>query len=100
MKEVVELAAKEGGERLIPLGLGTTGRSSAKNIVEQMAMKDVMANPQLGKRVMEGMKDSRWSGWTKMQYSVETENGVKAVVHYVAKWEDGVIKAVDDFKFK
>lgn len=100
VKEAAELAAKEGGERLIPLGLGTTGRTSAKNVVEQMAMKEAMKNPQLGTRIMEGMKDSRWLGWTKMEYKVKTQNGVNAVVHYVAKWEDGVIKAVDDFKFK
>jgi len=65
-----------------------------------MAMKEAMANPQLGTRIMEGMKDSRWLGWTKMQYTVKTQNGVNAVVHYVGKWENGVLKAVDDFKFK
>lgn len=68
--------------------------------MEQMVMKDAMANPQLGKVVMTGMKDSRWLGWSKMQYSVESANGVKATVHYVGKWENGVLKAVDDFKFK
>jgi hypothetical protein len=46
------------------------------------------------------MKDSRWFGWSKMQYTVTSNNGVKVVVHYVAKIEKGIIKAVDDFKFK
>ena len=59
-----------------------------------------MANPQLGKVIMTGMKDSRWLGWSKMQFSVESANGVKVIVHYVGKWENGVLKAVDDFKFK
>lgn len=52
-----------------------------------MAMKDVMANPQLG-NVLENMKplsDPLWQGWLKMQYSVKTQNGVNAVVHYVDK---------------
>ncbi|SUJ25591.1 Uncharacterised protein [Sphingobacterium spiritivorum] len=85
---------------LKPLGLGSTGRTTAANLMEQMVMKDAMANPQLGTPIIEGLKDSRWLGWTKMQYSVTSQNGQKAVVHYVAKWENGVIKAVDDFKFK
>lgn len=25
---------------------------------------------------------------------------INAIIHYVAKWENGVLKAVDDFKFK
>ncbi|QQV02990.1 hypothetical protein [Chryseobacterium sp. FDAARGOS 1104] len=89
-----------GGANLAPLGLVSTGRTVAGNLVEQMAMKDAMANPQLGTRIMEGMKDSRWLGWTKMEYKVKTANGVNAVIHYVAKWKNGVLKAVDDFKFK
>lgn len=63
-------------------------------------MENIKANPNLGKVVMEGMKDSRWLGWSKMQYTVTSQNGVKAVVHYVGKFENGVLKAVDDFKFK
>ncbi|MBB5649197.1 RHS repeat domain-containing protein, partial [Pedobacter cryoconitis] len=85
---------------LKPLGLGSTGRTVANNLVEQMAMKDALKNPQLGRRLMEGMKDSRWPGWTKMEYKVKTAEGVRAIVHYLAKWENGVLKAVDDFKFK
>jgi hypothetical protein len=54
----------------------------------------------LGAPIMEGLNDPRWLGRTKMQYIVKSQNGVQAVVHYVAKWEDGVLKAVDDFKFK
>ena len=85
---------------LKPLGKGSTGRTVARNLVEQMAMEDALANPMLGTRVMEGLKDWRWVGWTKMQYQVKSENGINAIVHYVAKWENGILKAVDDFKFK
>ena len=45
---------------------------------------------------MTGMKDSRWLGWSKMQYSVESVNGVKVIVHYLGKCENRVLKAVDD----
>jgi hypothetical protein len=89
-----------GGSKLVPLGLGSTGRTTANSILEQMTMRHIMANPHLGKVVMEGMKDSRWLGWSKMQFSVTSELGKKAVIHYVAKIENGIIKAVDDFKFK
>jgi RHS repeat-associated protein len=98
--EKVAEAAETGITQLKPLGLGSTGRTAAKNIVEQLAMKDVMNNPQLGTRLMEGMGDDLWKGWTKMEYKVKTANGINAIVHYVGKWENGVLQAVDDFKFK
>jgi RHS repeat-associated protein len=85
---------------LVPLGLGSTGRTAAKNLVEQMAMKEILANPHLGTRIMEGMKDARWPGWTKMEYKIKTSEGVNAVIHYMGEWNSGVLKAVDDFKFK
>ena len=92
--------AAKGAAKLVPLGLGTTGRTVAKNLIKQMAMKNIMSNPALGKVIQEGMKDSRWLGWSKMLYTVKSKEGVTAVVHYVGKFENGVLKAVDDFKFK
>jgi hypothetical protein len=65
-----------------------------------MAMKDAMENPKLGRRLMEGMSDARWPGWTKMEYKVKTEAGVNAVIHYMGQWDGEVLKAIDDFKFK
>lgn len=67
-----------------------------------MAMKDVTASPQFGEilKKMEPLSDPRWQGWLKMQYSVKTQNGVNAVLHYVGKWENGVLKAVDDFNYE
>jgi len=91
------IVAKTG---LKPLGLGSTGRTVANNLIEQMAMKNIMENPQLGRRIIENLADARWQGWTKMEYVVKSANGQKAVVHYVAKIVDGVIEAIDDFKFK
>ena len=49
---------------------------------------------------MTGMKDSRWLGWNKMQYTHRALDGTKTTIHYVGKFENGVLKYVDDFKFK
>ena len=95
-----EFLVARGGSWLVPLGRGTTGRTAAANITEQLAMKEAMSNPSAGKVIMEGLKDSRWAGWSKMQYVHTSLNGKKTVIHYVAKFERGVIKYVDDFKFK
>jgi len=93
-------AALTSANLLKPLGLGSTGRAIAANLTEQLAMKEIMSNPTLGKTVMTGMKDSRWLGWNKMQYTHTALNGTKTTIHYVGKFENGVLKAVDDFKFK
>jgi hypothetical protein len=100
MLKGAETSVQEGTSMLKPLGLGSTGRSEPKNLIKQMAMKAAMENPQLGEIVMKEINDPRWLGWTKMRYKVETENGVKVIIHYVGKWENGVLKSVDDFKFK
>lgn len=92
----VQNAAKTG---LKPLGLGFTGRTAAANLIEQLAMKEIMSNPTLGKTVMTGMKDSRWLGWNKMQYTHTALDGTKTTIHYVGQFKNGVLKAVDDFKF-
>lgn len=75
--------------------LGSTGRVLASNLTEQLAMQEIMSNPATGKIIKTGLSDPRWAGWFKM--SNRTAHGVE--IHYVAKWENGVIKAVDDFKF-
>ena len=85
---------------LKPLGLGSTGRTIANNLMEQMAMKNILENPYLGNVIMTGLKDSRWLGWSKFEYTVTSNNGAKAVIHFVGKVENGILKAVDDFKFK
>ena len=88
--------------RLKPLGRGSTrGRYEPNNLVEEMAMKDVMDDPTLGRLIMDGqpMNDDRWLGWQKMQYVVKSRNGVTATVHYLGLHENGILKAVDDFKF-
>jgi RHS repeat-associated protein len=83
---------------LKPLGLGSTGRIAAANLTEQLAMEEIISNPSSGKVLIQTMKDAsgRWSGWSKM--SNRTAHGVE--IHYNALWENGVLKAIDDFKFK
>ncbi len=99
LKALLKGAAKEANI-LKPLGLGSTGRVTAENLTEQLAMKEIMSNPTLGKTIMTGMKDSRWLGWNKMQYTHTALDGTKTTIHYVGKFKNGILKAVDDFKFK
>ncbi|MBB6238977.1 RHS repeat-associated protein [Pedobacter sp. AK013] len=77
----------------------STGRTVATTLTEQLSMAEVTSNPTIGKVVMNSMKDTRWLGWDKMQYTHEALDGGKTTIHYVGKWIDGVLKAVDDFKF-
>ncbi len=83
-----------------PLLRGSTGRTIPKNLIEQMSMNAVRKNPNLGIVIMENMKDSRWSGWSKMEFKTKSSNGVNAVIHYQGKFVNGQLKYVDDFKFK
>lgn len=78
--------------------LGSTGRVAAQNLAEELAMQEIISNPSAGKILIETMEDAsgRWHGWSKM--TNKTAHGVE--IHYNALWENGVIKAVDDFKFK
>ena len=96
----IEPVATKGGNVLKVLGRGSTGRTTAANLTEQLAMKEILSNPRAGKVIMTGLKDARWSGWNKMQYIHRGFNGNKTVIHYVGKFENGVLKYVDDFKFK
>ncbi len=89
------ISARTSDNVLLPLGRGSTGRIVANNITEQLAMKEIRNNPSSGKIIKTSLSDSRWSGWVKM--SNQTAHGVE--IHFNALWENGVIKAVDDFKF-
>jgi hypothetical protein len=87
-----------GGSSIEFAGLGTTGRVAANNLLEQLTMEEIRANPALGDVVMKGLSDPRWAGWSKLQYVKDTSAG-KVVVHYVGKLVDGALQMVDDFKF-
>lgn len=74
---------------------GSTGRTDARDLKEQLAMEQAQANPLAGQVLPITLKDSRWpsgAGWVKMRQNI---NGI--VIHYVRNKNTG---AVDDFKFK
>lgn len=50
--------------------------------------------------IIKGLKDSRWLGWDKFEYVHRGLDGTKITIHYVGKYVDGVLKYVDDFKFR
>jgi hypothetical protein len=62
-------------------------------------MQEAMSNPSAGRIIKDVLlTDRRWhhsEGWVKMAW-----NNAGVEVHYVAKWKNGAIEAVDDFKFK
>jgi hypothetical protein len=85
----------KGGSQLVAQGLGSTGRTAAANLTEQLAMQEIVSNPTLGRTVMTGMKDSRWLGWDKMQYTHTALDGSKTTIHYVGQFKNGILNAVD-----
>ena len=103
MKGMFKNAAKgiiKNGDFLKPLGLGSTGRTTALNLAERLAMKEITGNPKMGSVIIENLRDPRWLGWHKLEYVHRGLDGTKVTIHYVGKYVDGVLKYVDDFKFK
>ena len=81
--------------------LGSTGRTTAKNLIEKLAMEQVKSDPlKWGKQLTKVvMSDKRWpaaQGWVKMQAVIETSKG-NVVIHFVY---NTILGYVDDFKFK
>jgi len=82
------------GPRSITRSRGSTGRTAASNLKEQLAMEQAQSDPMAGKLLRLKMTDPRWhsdSGWDKYSQNV---NGVE--VHYVVNRFTG---DVDDFKY-
>ncbi|AHH97392.1 hypothetical protein KALB_4028 [Kutzneria albida DSM 43870] len=93
-----EEAAKTA--KATPLGRGSTGRTRADNLHEQLAMDQALAHPEAGKVLPIKMNDARWpaeDGWVKMSQQLKGASGRKVDVHYVRNTRTG---EVDDFKFK
>lgn len=93
-------------EHITIVGKGSTGRVEAKNLNEQIAMKQVLSNPldgatdlsQVGGRSII-MSDPRWpaeDGWIKMQNIVVLHDKTKIVIHFVYNY---ILDVYDDFKF-
>jgi len=89
------VAAAPAIGRAATASLGSTGRTVAQNLREQLAMEAVRAAPGGIPLPSLPMKDPRWeaaAGWVKM---AQNEGGVE--IHYVFNVITGM---VDDFKFK
>jgi RHS repeat-associated protein len=87
--------------RLKSLGRGSTGRTLAKTLNEQLAMKEILSNPLKGAEYLRSinMNDSRWlakDGWQKMQRVIKTSDGKKIIIHFHYNKHTS---AFDDFKF-
>jgi RHS repeat-associated protein len=83
-----------GGAGLAEGAVGSTGRSEATNLTEQLAMKEAVSDPLAGTVTSVEMADTRWlasKGWVKMAQNI---NGVE--VHYVYNMRTG---AAADFKY-
>ena len=116
--------ANEVGKKISNRGTSTPPFSYAQNLEEQLAIKEAMSNPEIGKRLNDiELKDFRWpssEGWKKFEYThsnilenkiVNTNKMDKPVgglkfkqkninVHFVGKIENGKIIEIDDFKIK
>jgi hypothetical protein len=98
-----EIGAVRGLTKLVPSGLGSTGRTIANNLNEKLAMDEILANPRgLGiKTSAPPLSDPRWLGWFKYSYYRSFSGGTSLEIHFNAKLDqNGLIIAVDDFKFK
>jgi len=97
-----------------PLEIGSTGRTVANNLEEQLAMKEVMSNPYPDPDPTKGftvlsekgfkMTDPRWpaeEGWEKVSKEINTVRlggeKIKIEIHYL--WNK-TLNIYDDFKFK
>jgi len=100
-KEAIQ-AIEAAEKSLIGLGRGSTGRTLANTLEEQLTMKEIIFNPANGEVIsnMKPLSDPRWYGWRKMQFIKKLSDGTEINIHYVGKFENGILKAVDDFKFK
>ena len=93
-KAVLGRGAAKAAESAAGAIAGSTGRTEAKNLTEQLAMKEAMSNPAAGTKLEVVMADSRWpssEGWVKM---AENINGVE--VHWVYNPKT---RQAADFKF-
>jgi hypothetical protein len=97
-----EIGPEEGGvpkaksENLESPSRGSTGKSDPESLEEQLAMEEVMSQPENGVALDKiKMNDQRWpssEGWKKWSQIV---NGTE--IHYVGNSATGKF---DDFKFK
>jgi hypothetical protein len=87
-------------------GIGSTGRTEPKNLMEEMAYEAAIMYPfanhegrQTTMIITSLDKDAlgRWKGWQKWQILFRSQNGVKVNIHFVY---EPILGLFDDFKFK
>ena len=80
--------------------IGSTGRTDANSLFEQLAMKQVKSNPlEYSYPISKiSMHDSRWpaaDGWIKMEAIIYSSDGkTKATIHFVYNTSQNLF---DDF---
>ena len=95
--KIARVAGKQTTKAVIMEAAESTGRTTAKNLNEQLAMKQVKSAPELGKIIPVPVNDLKhgWGTadkWVKMSQNV---NGVE--IHYIYS---SVLNVYTDFKFK
>jgi hypothetical protein len=84
-------------------GIGSTGRTEPKNLMEEMAYEAAKADPlnwsngNTIRRVIASLNDPRWPGWEKWEIVVRSKNGKNVTIHFVY---DPINELFDDFKLK
>ncbi|WP_318663311.1 RHS repeat-associated core domain-containing protein [Treponema sp.] len=96
-KKIARTAGKQTAKAIIIEAAESTGRTTAKNLTEQLAMEQVKSAPELGKIIPVPVNDLKhgWvtaDKWVKMSQNV---NGVE--IHYIYS---SVLNVFTDFKFK
>lgn len=99
-KIVEKVFSKAFDSKLVSLGRCVTGRNVPSGLSAQLAMDEILSNPQLGRSIIQNIMDPRWKGWSKMQYIDTSQTGKNIVIHSVGQFKNGKLVAVDDFNFK
>lgn len=82
---------------------GSTGRTEARDLYEQIAMERAKTNPfdpgdgNTVRLVVDELGDKRWAGWEKWEIVFRTNEGRKITIHFNY---DPIYELFDDFKFK
>ena len=82
---------------------GSTRRTVAKDLYEQIAMKRAKTNPfdpgegNTIRHIVASLDDERWLKWEKWEIIFRTNEGRKINIHFNY---DPINKLFDDFKFK
>lgn len=104
VQQVVKKRAVQLTKKVTQKATPKQALGAARNLREQLAIKQVRANPKIGERIMaDKIKDPRFKasdGWQKMRYThrpLTPKSGGKIVVHY---FYNTVLKSTKQVKIK